>query len=209
MSRNNSPLIVGLTGQTGAGKSTVSAVLAASGWAVIDADSVARVVVEPGTPCLEHLLAAFGESLRRPDGKLDRPQLAKIVFHDREQLERLGEIMYPCITEEILRRIEAYKAQGAAVILLDAPTLFESKASELCGCIVSVTAPEALREARIMARDGISREAARARMGAQLTEAFFIAHSDHIICNDGSIGQLQTQAAAIAKQIAEQARETG
>lgn len=197
----HAPIIVGLTGQTGAGKSTVSEIFAASGYSVIDADKVARVVAEPGTPCLKQLAETFGGGILRQDGTLDRPALAGIVFTDKAQLDRLGAVMYPYITEDVLRRIERFRREGARAVLLDAPTLFESGTDKLCDVIISVTAPEEQRLRRIMARDSISGQAARARMNAQLTEAFFLTHSDHVLCNGGSPDSLRTKVLALAEQL--------
>lgn len=193
--------VIGLTGQTGAGKSTVSQIFAQHGFAVINADEVARSVAEPEHPCLAEVFAAFGDGVQNPDGTLNRKALAKIVFHDSSRLEQLNHIMHPHITAMIRELIADAAQTGHRFVLLDAPTLFESGADALCDCIVSVTAPAQQRLPRIMRRDGIDENAARERMNAQLSEAFFIAHSDDIIQNDGDLCALEAAAESVVCQI--------
>ena len=199
--RSQHSIIVGLTGQTGAGKSTVAKVFEENGFRPIDADRIAREVVEPGTPCLAELADYFGEGILLPDGALHRKALAAIVFTDKKKLEVLNSITHPYITEEIFRRIRSYTDQGDTLILLDAPTLFESKASDFCDLIISVLADPALRKARIIARDGIGPEAAEQRMSAQLDEAFFIRNSDHIIRNNADLDALTAQSHEVAEKV--------
>lgn len=196
-------MIIGLTGQTGAGKSTVSEIFGKAGYAVIDADRIARLVVEPGKPCLTELFDYFGDSVRQPDGTLDRKALAKIVFTDQKKLESLNSITHPFITEEIFRQINACHKAGQELILLDAPTLFESRASDFCDMIISVLAPPDIRLKRIMQRDGISEEAAHERMDAQLPEEFFIQHSDYVIRNQSDLAGLFAHAEEVAQKIRE------
>lgn len=196
-------MIIGLTGQTGAGKSTVSEIFAGSGFALIDADKIARYVVEPGMPCLAELFDYFGDAVRNPDDTLNRKALAKIVFTDQKKLESLNSITHPFITEEIFRQINAYHQAGRELILLDAPTLFESRASDFCDMIISVLAPPELRRERIMQRDGITEEAARERMDSQLPEEFFIQHSDYVIRNQSDLAGLYAHAEEVAEKIKE------
>lgn len=198
---NDDSMIVGLTGQTGAGKSTVSQTFVQSGFALIDADRIARLVVEPGKPCLQELFDFFGDGIRNEDGTLHRAALAKIVFTNDKKRESLNAIINPYITEEILARIEHFRQNGCKLILLDAPTLFESKASDFCDLILSVIAPPELRLQRIMARDHISETAARERMSAQLDERFFIQHSDYIIRNQSDLEGLRAHAEEVAENI--------
>lgn len=196
-------MIIGLTGQTGAGKSTVSEIFGKSGFALIDADQIARKVVEPGMPCLAELFDYFGDAVRNPDGTLNRKALAKIVFTDEKKLESLNSITHPFITEEIFRQINAYGQAGRPLILLDAPTLFESRASDFCDMIISVLAPPEMRCERIMKRDGITEEAAHERMNAQLPEEFFIQHSDYVIRNRSDLAGLYAHAEEVAEKIKE------
>ncbi len=193
--------VVGLTGQTGAGKSTVSKVFVEHGFALIDADQISREVVEPGKPCLDEIFDFFGNTVRNPDGTLNRKALAEIVFHDRQRLESLNSICYPFITEEIFRRINQYASQGKQFVLLDAPTLFESRASDFCDMIISVVALPELRCARIMTRDSMTKEAAQARMNSQLEEEFFIRHSDYVIHNNDSPELLSALSGEVADKV--------
>ena len=196
-------MIVGLTGQTGAGKSTVSRIFSENGFKVINADIIARKVVEKGTPCLAEISDYFGLSILNADGTLNRKALAEIVFTDRAKLETLDTIIYPYITGEILRLIRKYSAEGEKFILLDAPTLFESRADDFCDIIISVLADADIRLKRITARDNISEEQARQRMNSQLSEDFFISHSDYIIKNNGLIDAV----AEISKEVSDKIRD--
>lgn len=179
--------VVGLTGQTGAGKTTISKIFSDNGYMVIDADKVARKVVEKGSNCLYEIEELFGRDVLNADGTLDRKALAAIVFTDKTKLETLNTIMHPYITKEILRMIKENSNRGVKLILLDAPTLFESHADDFCEIIISVLADENVREQRIIARDNISHEQARQRMDSQYSDEFFMSHSDYIIRNDGDI----------------------
>ena len=193
--------VIGLTGQTGAGKSTVSEVFQRHGFAVINADIVAREVVAPGTPCLAEIFAVYGDAVRAADGSLDRSATARIVFSDREELSRYNSLIFPYINKAMGERISRLEKNGAEFVLLDAPTLFESKADRLCDAVVSVTAPEDVRLARIMERDHLTEENAKRRMNAQLTEAFFLAHSTYTIRNDQGLDALHASADEVVCQI--------
>ncbi|MGN1480555.1 dephospho-CoA kinase, partial [Porcipelethomonas sp.] len=176
-------MVIGLTGQTGAGKTTVCRVFAENGFSVINADHISRLVVEKGQPCLKEICEFFGRDILLENGALDRPKLAGMVFTDKKKLELLNSITYPYITAEILKTIRKLSAEGHKLILLDAPTLFESRADDFCELIISVISREELRAERIMKRDGISRESAQYRMDSQLKEEFFRTNSDFIIKN--------------------------
>lgn len=180
-------MVVGLTGQTGAGKSTVSRVFADNGFAVINADMIARAVVEKGSKCLDEISDFFGSRILNEDRTLNRKALAKIVFTDKCKLDSLNTIIYPYITGEILRQIKAHSLSGEKLILLDAPTLFESRADDFCEFIISVVASPEIRKQRIIERDGLTPEQADERMSSQLDADFFISHSDYIIENNDSM----------------------
>ena len=194
-------MIVGLTGQTGAGKSTVSRVFVEQGFSLIDADRIAREVVEPGSPCLDELFEYFGSTIRGENNSLNRRALASIVFTDAHKLEVLNSIIHPYITEEIFRRINQFAQEGHILILLDAPTLFESKASDFCDLIISVLADPEIRRDRIIARDHLTEEAALQRMQAQLPEEFFVKHSDYIIRNNADLTKLTALAEEVADKV--------
>lgn len=183
-------MVVGLTGQTGAGKTTVCKVFSENGFEIINADHIARLVVEKGQPCLKEICEFFGKDILLENGMLDRPKLAGLVFTDKNKLEVLNSITYPYITSEILHTIRKLSAKGKKLILLDAPTLFESRADDFCELIISVISHESLRLERIMKRDNISRESAKYRMDSQLKEDFFRQNSDFIIKNNSDIDNL-------------------
>lgn len=179
--------VVGLTGQTGAGKSTVSARLAARGCAVIDCDAVTRDPALYSGECLAELQKAFGRDIMRPDGTLDRRLLARRAFADDESTQTLNRITHPVIFSRLRAEIAARKAAGARVIVLDAPTLFEAGAERLCRRVVSVLADRAVRKARILQRDGITDEEAERRMRAQQADGFYASRSDYVLDNTASV----------------------
>lgn len=183
--------IIGLTGQTGAGKSTIADWLRGQGHAVIDCDRVARSVASPKSKCLAALENAFSSDILLSDGSLNRSALGHIVFSDSNKLALLNDLIFPFITKAIRAQIQVLEQDGAPLVLLDAPTLFESGVDRLCRAIISVTAKEEIRLERIRERDHLSREDALLRMHSQLDEAFFRAHSDLIIENNGAAVELE------------------
>lgn len=195
------PCIIGLTGQTGSGKTTVSKVFEQKGMAVINADMVAREVVQKGKPCLLKIKEAFGEDILLSGGELDRKKLGNIVFNHKSKLELLNSIIYPYIIREIEDRIKAFEQSKKNYILLDAPTLFESGADSLCSLIVSVTADTKTRIDRIVKRDGITFDQAVSRINSQHSRDFFIEHSDYVLENNGTIDDFYRQAEITADKI--------
>ena len=194
-------MVIGLTGQTGAGKSTVSKVFVQNGFRLIDADAISRHVVARGSHCLADLQECFTDAILTPDGELDRKVMASIAFSDHRKLEMLNTIMYPYIVGEILRMIHRFSQQNHKLILLDAPTLFESRADDFCDLIISVVAKPELRMQRIMERDHISEKAAQQRMEMQLTEEFFRLHSDTVLENNSSFSVLWDAAQELSAKL--------
>ena len=194
-------MVIGLTGQTGAGKSTVSKVFVQNGFRLIDADAISRHVVARGSHCLADLQECFTDAILTPDGELDRKVMASIAFSDHRKLEMLNAIMYPYIVGEILRMIHRFSQQNHKLILLDAPTLFESRADDFCDLIISVVAKPELRMQRIMERDHISEKAAQQRMEMQLTEEFFRLHSDTVLENNSSFSELWDAAQELSAKL--------
>ena len=195
--------VIGLTGQSGAGKTTVSRVFSQNGFAVIDADIISREVTEKGQPCLTELSEAFGSDIINSDGTLNRKHLGSIVFSDREKLRQLNGIIYPYIIYRIISRIDELSEEGRELILLDAPTLFEANADDLCDLIISVTADESIRMSRIIARDNITSDAAKKRFESQYSEHFFVNHSDFVIINNKTPDVLAAKAEEVAGKIKE------
>ena len=187
---------LGLTGQTGSGKSTVCDFLVKRGASLIDCDLLARKVIQK-PEVIRELTEKFGETIL--SGKeIDRKKLARAAFADRAGVEKLNRIMYPPILEEIQNEKEQLLKEGKEQILLDAPTLFESGADQFCDAVASVIAPADVRLERVCCRDGISPEEARARMSAQMDDAFYISRSQYVLENQGSIDGLCRDAERIA-----------
>jgi dephospho-CoA kinase len=174
-------LIVGLTGQTGAGKSTVAALLADRGFIIIDGDVVAREIMAAGSPVLKILAAEFGEDIVNEDGSLNRKLLASRAFSSREGTLRLNEITHPVITESVLQKIKEAEKNGASVIIIDAAALLESGIAGLCDLFAVVTAPEEVRLSRIMERDGLNKADALIRIQAQQGEDYYQKKADIVL----------------------------
>ena len=196
-----SPYIIGLTGPTGAGKSTVTSLLEEAGFPSVSADRLAREVVLPGSPGLARLCGEFGQEILAADGSLDRPRLASIAFSTREGTRRLNEALHPLILRRMDEETERLAASGAGAVVWDASQLFESGADKDCDVTVAVLADDAVRLGRIMARDGIGEEAARLRMAAGLKEDFYLAHAARILYNNGDFPALAEQVRALEKTV--------
>ena len=177
--------IIGLTGPTGAGKSTAARWFAARGCAVIDCDALAREVVQVGSPVLDALAAAFSSAVLSPDGSLDRAALARLAFADAAATARLNSITHPAILALVRERVEQARREGRPAAVVDAPLLYESGFDAACDAVVAVLADRAVRMARIMARDGIDEAAATARMAAQRDDAYYIGRGAVAVYNDG------------------------
>lgn len=187
-------MVIGLTGPTGAGKSSVCSMLSDwDGISVVDCDQVARNVVGKGKRCLLDLAVEFSPVIIQADGTLNRRRLAQLVFTDREKLKRLNAIIFPHIREEIEEDIAAARRRGARAVVLDAPTLFESGADRLCTTIVVVTAQPDTRLRRIMARDGIPQEEAQSRMNSQQPAQYYLSRAHHVLHNDEDSATLRLQ----------------
>ena len=176
--------VIGLTGQTGAGKSSVSKIIRSQGMEVIDCDRVSREVVANEKACLADLALAFSIAILNMDGTLNRKRLADIVFSDQQKLDQLNALIFPYIRNYILARIEQLDEQDVPVVVLDAPTLFESGIDADCDFVISVIAPEAQRLNRIVVRDHLTDEEARRRMASQHNDAYYTTRSQVVIVND-------------------------
>jgi dephospho-CoA kinase len=179
-------LVFGLTGGLASGKSTVAARLRALGVPVIDADQVARDVVEPGTPGLEAVVAAFGEAVLHADGTLDRAKLGDRVFGDAAERRKLNAILHPLIGAATAARIATLEARGEAVACYEAALLVENGIADMFRPLVVVSVALPIQVARAMARDGATEAQARARIAAQLPLASKVLAADFVIDNSGS-----------------------
>lgn len=185
-------MVIGVTGPTGAGKSTVCNILRNwTGVSVIDCDRVARQVTEKGTLCLLDIAVEFSPSVISADGTLNRKKLGQLVFSDPEKLTRLNAIIFPYILERLREEIADAEKRGAKAIFLDAPTLFESGADALCEKILAVTSAPEKRLTRIMQRDSLSPQGAADRMASQPDADFYLARADYQIRNDDDTAALR------------------
>lgn len=189
--------MIGLTGPTGAGKSSLTAVAENLGYKVIDCDKTARIAVEKGTDGLKALVKVFGEDILLPDGSLNRKALAKKAFATKENTELLNKTLLPFITDLIRKECDT------EYVLLDAPTLFESGINSECVSTVAVLADENLRLERICERDSLTEEEARLRMSAGRTDDFYKENADFVICNNGDITVFTKEFEDILKEIKE------
>jgi dephospho-CoA kinase len=179
---------VALTGGIGSGKSTVSAMLAAHGAVVIDADALAREVVAPRTPGLAAIAAEFGAGLVTPDGELDRPAMGRLVFDDPQARARLEAIIHPLVRSRAAE-IES-DAASDAVVVQDIPLLVETGQHSLFDTVVVVDTPADVQVERLTGQRGMSAEQARARIAAQASRERRLAVADHVVLNDASLGEL-------------------
>lgn len=185
-------LLVGLTGGIGAGKSTVADLLTERGAVIVDADEVARAVVEPGQPALAKLVDRFGADILDADGRLDRSALAKLAFVDDDSRRDLEAITHPAINDEFSRRVA--EAQSDAIVVLDVPLLVESPQARERGyeTVIVVEAPRDVRLARLEAR-GVDRADAEARMAAQAGDDERRKIATYVVDNSGDRVALERQ----------------
>ena len=194
-------IVIGITGPTGAGKTTVLNVLRELGGAVADCDGVYHELLRASVPMREELAARFGPGIFDENGDLRRKELGAIVFSDPDALADLNAITHRHIVSELERRIAQAEGEGRPAIALDAVALLESGAGTLCGTTIAVTAPEEVRVGRIMAREGIGEDYARARVRAQKPSAWFEERCAHTLRNDGKKASLEEQARELFKSI--------
>lgn len=184
-------ILVGLTGGIGSGKSTVSALLAARGAVVIDADQITRELQAPGSSVLAEIVEAFGDDVLDASGLLDRPALAGKVFGDPEALARLNKIVHPAVGREMASRLEAQRSTDN-VVVLDIPLLVENPREGLCGTLV-VDLPIEIAVERLVAFRNMTRADAEARIARQATREARIAIADRVIDNSGDLASLEAQ----------------
>ena len=180
-------IIIGLTGPTGAGKSSLTPVAEKLGYKVIDCDKTARQAVEKGTKGLKALKIAFGEEILLEDGSLNRKALAQKAFSTIQKTELLNKTLLPFISELVFKECEGDK------VLLDAPTLFESGLNEKCTATVGVLADRETRIERIINRDNLSEAEALIRINAGKTNDFYKQNADFIIYNNGETEEFQKE----------------
>ena len=176
-------LTIGLTGKTGAGKSTAALYLKEKGCHIIDGDVIARQITEKGSPVLLQLQQAFGEDILDEKGELIRKRLAERAFSSRQGTALLNSITHPEIKRRCQKEIALAKSMNCKAAVIDAAALLEGDCKELCEKIVVVTAPEDIRLERILARDAITRQQAATRIKAQRDDEYYFSQADIIIRN--------------------------
>ena len=196
--------IIGLTGPSGAGKSTLCEKLEELDIPCINTDEIYHSITNSPSPCLDELQKKFGNSIIASNGALDRVALAKLVFegeHAKSNLEILNAITHKCVWEETDKLLKEYQKQGKKAAVIDAPALFSSKIFvDSCDFIISVLCDKESRINRIIKRDNISREKAKARINAQPSDEFFIENSDYYITNHGAKEEMNEKLLAILEQ---------
>ena len=189
--------VVGITGFSGAGKSTLSGIFARHGALVLDADAIYHRLLAESAALRNALTSRFGEEILT-GGRIDRRKLAPLVFSSPERLEDLNRITHPFVAEEIRKALES----GPRLAAVDAPLLFESGLSEICDLTAAVLAARDVRIRRIMLRDGISQEAAEARVNAQKDASYYIGRSDVVLWNDRDEESFRREGSAFFKALA-------
>ena len=194
-------LVIGLCGGSGSGKGTVCSLFSKHGIPSIDTDAVYRELTASNSPCTQALKDAFGNEIISESGALNRKALSKLVFcgsDSKEKLRTLNQISHKFILEETRSRLKAYNEKGYQAAIIDAPVLFESGFDMECDIIISVIADTDIRLSRIMMRDNIDKEAAEARMAAQLSNDELISHSNIVIENNSNFIDLEKRINEVA-----------
>ena len=185
-------VIIGLTGSIASGKSTIAGMLKEMGLPIVDADLVARQVVEVGSPTLAKIAEAFGEDILLPTGEMDRAKVGALIFNDEQKRHQLNSITHPAIRAEMIRQRDAYVSEGKHVVM-DIPLLFESKLQHFVEKILVVTVSPEVQLQRLMARNGLTIEEAQARIASQLPLKEKEDGADAVIYNNGSFDESKQQ----------------
>lgn len=186
-------MIIGLTGSIASGKSTVSQMLQELGYPVVDADLVARQVVEPETDTLRNIQQAFGPEVIREDGSMDREKVGSIIFNDPASRKKLNDIIHPAIRQEMLRQRQAHLDAGFETVIMDIPLLFESKLQHMVDKILVVSVSEEEQLRRLLERNNFTEKDARARIASQLPMSVKEAGADEVLDNNGTVENTRRQ----------------
>lgn len=186
-------MIIGLTGSIASGKSTVSTMLEERGFPIVDADKIARLVVEPGTPVIKEIQKTFGEEIILEDGSLNREKLGALVFGNAQNREKLNAIIHPAIRIEMLRQKDEHLANGEKTIIMDIPLLFESNLQSFVEKIIVVTVTPEIQKQRLMERNELTEQEAMVRIQSQMPLETKEAGADAVLNNDGTIEETETQ----------------
>ncbi len=186
-------MIIGLTGSIASGKSTVSKMLKNAGYPIIDADLVARLVVEPGSATLEKITQAFGKEIISENGTMNRAKVGEIIFNDPAKRKMLNDIIHPAIRQEMLKQRQEFLSQGHKTIVMDIPLLFESRLQRLVDKILVVSVTEENQFNRLVERNGFTEKEARVRISSQLPMSVKEDGADAVIYNNGTIDETEKQ----------------
>ncbi|ABS23488.1 dephospho-CoA kinase [Bacillus cytotoxicus] len=193
-------VVIGLTGGIASGKSTVSQMLRECNIPVIDADIVAREVVEQGKPAYNKIVEVFGKEILQEDGELNRQKLGSIVFHNEEKRMQLNGIVHPAVRKEMNEQKDRYIKEGVQAVVLDIPLLFEGNLTNLVDYVLVVAVSPSIQLERLMKRNGFSEEEAKVRIHSQMPLAEKITLGDKVIYNDGTIAETKEQLQRILKE---------
>lgn len=193
--------IIGITGGSGAGKTTVLTVLEELGACIIDCDAVYHRLLAEDRQMGEELRARFGPEVFAGGGALDRKALGRVVFGDPQALLDLNAITHRHVVSETERLLTQARAEGRPAAAVDAIALIECGLAAKCDAVVAVTAPAQARVKRLMAREGIPEDYARARIAAQKSDDYFQTHCDYVLHNDGTPEDCRRQARALFEKI--------
>ncbi|MBA2173365.1 dephospho-CoA kinase [Halobacillus locisalis] len=182
-------VVIGLTGSIATGKSTVSKMFADLDIPVIDADQLSREVVEPGELAYKQIVETFGEGILHKDRTIDRKQLGKVIFSDKEKRQQLNDIVHPEVRREMIARRESYKKKGAKAVVLDIPLLFESELTDYADRTLVVYIDEQTQLERLMARDDSKAEEAKQRIDSQIPISKKARWADAVIDNRGTVDE--------------------
>ncbi len=194
--------VIGITGNIASGKSTVARMFEALGARIIDADEIARIVVEPGAPAWEEIVSEFGRDVLEPDGAINRKRLADIVFGDEAKRKRLNDITHPRIGERISELLREYEKEGAPVVMVEATLIVERGGlKSLIDGLIVVTADEETQIERLIRDKGYKREEAVSRLRVQMPAREKMMHGDYIIDNSGSLEDTRARVKAVSEAI--------
>ena len=186
-------LVVGLTGNIGCGKSSLSDIFRAEGIKIIDADIIARQIYED-EKLLSKVYETFGNGIKNEDGSLNRKALGRIVFSDDEKLIQLNKLTHPVIRQKVSDEIEEYKSQNEEIVILDAALLVESDYLNFIDKLLVVTCKENIQIERIIARDNCSIEEALGRIKSQMSQENKVKYADYVIDNSATLSELRKKA---------------
>lgn len=193
-------LVIGLTGGIASGKSTVSSILKQMGSTIIDADIEARLAVEKGTEAYEEIVRHFGHDILNEHAEIDRAKLGSIIFHDEKQRLKLNSIVHPAVRRQMVAKKEDAISRGESLIILDIPLLFESKLEYMADRTLLIYADEGTQLDRLMERNGLSAEEAKARIQSQMPLSDKRKLADEMIDNNGTLNETRLQLNKLLKK---------